>query len=653
MRLCLNCIVKNESARIERMLASVAPYISCFAIADTGSTDNTKKIIGGTLKDIPGAIVSQPFVNFEQARNDALRYARTVPFKYDYLLLVDADMELVVEDPKCFDNLTGPSYDMEQRAGSLVYANRRLLKRTETGLYKGATHEYLNVDSAGTVTGAHFIDHADGSNRVDKFQRDIDLLVGALRTDPNNPRHWFYLAQSYRDSGQWERAARAYLRRAEMGGWDEEAWNARTNYAFCLKNLNDEGGFVLESLKAYAERPTRAEPLYDLANHSRLENRPAISTLFSEAGMQIQRPNDQLFVNDYVYKAGLREEFSITAFYDPLKRDLGFRACSDLSLDASAPPATRDLARQNLYHYLKPLSDYASSFASKSIPNPSTNGYTALNPSVTSINGKLFAVVRTVNYRIDDEGRYLIKGTDGTANDSNPIDTVNYLCALDENLDVTSSAKMDVRSTHPVNFPLVRGLEDMRLFQYRGLTWVSATVRENLTSGMPVQVLARVHSSGIVDAPRMMSDGSTCEKNWMPYTAGDGIQFCYRLGRFVNGNANTTVEHKLDIDASCLNGGTQLIPFFGGSLALVHEARHIPGKWTRYYMHRFVWFDVDLKLRHVSLPFFFHERQIEFAAGMCWRDANELVISYGVRDEEAVLATVNAEEIREFVFHGC
>ena len=49
------------------------------------------------------------------------------------------------------------------------------------------------------VSAAHgTFDHASGSNRVDKFERDIWLLSEALKTEPGNHRYQFYLAQSLR-----------------------------------------------------------------------------------------------------------------------------------------------------------------------------------------------------------------------------------------------------------------------------------------------------------------------------------------------------------------------------------------------------------------------------------------------------------------------
>lgn len=45
MKICLNMIVKDEEKVILRLLNSVYKFIDCYQIVDTGSTDNTKKII--------------------------------------------------------------------------------------------------------------------------------------------------------------------------------------------------------------------------------------------------------------------------------------------------------------------------------------------------------------------------------------------------------------------------------------------------------------------------------------------------------------------------------------------------------------------------------------------------------------------------------
>jgi hypothetical protein len=66
--LCLNMIVKNETANLDRCLTAVAPYISCWIIGDTGSTDGTREFIRSffAARNIPGELFSLPFVNFAQ-----------------------------------------------------------------------------------------------------------------------------------------------------------------------------------------------------------------------------------------------------------------------------------------------------------------------------------------------------------------------------------------------------------------------------------------------------------------------------------------------------------------------------------------------------------------------------------------------------------
>ena len=71
----------------------------------------------------------------------------------------------------------------------------------------------------------------------------------------------------------------------------------------------------------------------------------------------------------------------------------------------------------------------------------------------------------------------------------------------------------------------------------------------------------------------------------------------------------------------------------------------------RYYAHRFVFYDVDLAVVKISKPFVFHDKGIEFAAGMCIHPTTgQLVISYGYHDNEARIATVDAAEVTEWLW---
>lgn len=665
MRLCLNMIVKNEAARIERALLSAAPHISCYAIYDTGSSDGTVGLIRSTFAalGLPGKVIHGTFKDFSQARNEGLRAARALDLDYDYILLMDADMELRVKDPTWLEGLTGPSYDMYQTAGSLTYLNRRLLSRKFNGKYLGVTHEYLDVPTAGTIPleKADFYDHADGANRPDKFKRDIALLKKGLKEEPNNERYFFYLAQSYRDAGKPIQAAEWYKRRVQAGGWDEEVWCAQHALAQTWLDRKNEGEFVANALRAYNMRPSRGEVLYELAKYYRTNSLQALGALFAEEGLKLPHSKDALFVNNFVYEMGLKEEFSICAFYVPEKRAHGFKICNELALMQTPYTGNRDLARTNLYHYLPRIEEFAPSFEWRKIDFEAPKDYTAMNPSVTVHKGELVMVVRTVNYRITDWGGYLIKATDGTANDSNPIHTRNFLVRLTPDLGLMEHA-IEILPPENMPEPLYRpviGFEDMRLFSWKDQLWTSSTVREMNVEGYCEQVRGRLRvcpgegelnaKMRVTEIHRMLRQPRLYEKNWMPLVDGDKLSFMYRPGELVNEYGQTYQKNDPNIATDSFGGGTQLISFNGGWLGLVHEARLIPGKQTRYYSHRFVFYDMDKKLRKVSKPFCFHDKLIEYAAGLC-RHKGKLVISYGYKDEEARIATVDPAEVTEWLW---
>ena len=655
--ICLNMIVRNETANLARCLGALTDHIDSWVIGDTGSTDGTQDFIKSffAARKKPGELHSLPFRNFEQARNAALDCAYASPLAYDYLLLADADMELVVEDRSFRDRLEAPGYRLLQRLESgFTYWNTRLVQRTAGARYHGVTHEYVDVpgDVKG-LPGVWYKDHASGSNRVDKFERDIKLLLEALEQEPDNPRYQFYLAQSYRDAGRTAEAARAYAKRAEMGGWDEEAWNSRLQEARCLRKLGDDAAFLRSALAAFNQRPQRAEPLHDLALFYRERGMNDASVLFSEAGLAIKWPEDDiLFVEEFVYKAGLQEEYSIAANYarDPIRKDRGFAACNWLAMNRAIPGGTRELAMSNLFFYLQPAQSTMPSFTALPVAFTPPNGYRSTNPSVTRVNEKIVMVQRTVNYSVAECGLQY------NTSDGAPIQTRNFLLSLTNDLDVRSATEI----LTPLDMPEpvyngVLGFEDMRLFHWRGEPWCSACVRELTREGWCEQVLARIDNSAsgecrLIDWRLLCPEGPKVhEKNWMPRIDGGNLQFVYLCDptRVVDDQGRTIHESTPAISAHQFRGGTQLIAFEDGWLALIHEVQWKPDANRRFYQHRFVWFDRANKLGRVSRPFFFHKKGLEFAAGLAWHpDGTRLLISYGVADCQSWIATVAAAEVR-------
>jgi len=291
-RLCLNMIVKNEAAIISRCLASVAPHISFWSILDTGSTDTTTTIIQEffAARNIPGEIHSGEFVDFSNSRNQALNLCRASAQPFEYILLIDADMELVAVAPGWAERLNADAYSLRQQGG-LAYDNLRLLKRTAKAEYVGVTHEFLDVSgSTDRLTDISMLDHACGSNRADKTGRDIHLLRQGLKLEPNNLRYMFYLAQSLREADEYTEASLWYQRRMDGEGWDEECWYSAYQKANCLFQAGDFEAGISATLSAFDQRPWRAEPIALLCSHYRAQRRYHLCCEFALMGLRIPFP---------------------------------------------------------------------------------------------------------------------------------------------------------------------------------------------------------------------------------------------------------------------------------------------------------------------------------------------------------------------------
>lgn len=257
--------VRDESAVIDRCLRSVRDHIDYWTICDTGSSDGTKSIIQKALDGVPGQMVTGKWVNFGVNRTRTLRRAKDTA---DYLLLLDADMTLQVEDT--LGDLDADTYNLTIHEGpKAMHRLPALVRGNLAWKFEGPTHEYLTGNNYPVVPAINLntwtiLHHHDGSRRPEKFQQDLELLTEHLQSHPNDARSVFYLAQTLRDMGHYLTAAQAYERRIMMGGWAEEVWYAHYQKGVCLLRAREwaEGRRTL--LAAYMRRPSRAEPLYAL-----------------------------------------------------------------------------------------------------------------------------------------------------------------------------------------------------------------------------------------------------------------------------------------------------------------------------------------------------------------------------------------------------
>jgi len=359
-RICLNMIVKDEAPVIARVLESVCHAIGYFVIVDTGSRDDTPQRIIDLMQThgIPGEVHRREWVNFGHNRQQALELALAVK-RCDWALFIDADDELAAADPDWWRQLDpGVSYQMFKHSGDCRYRLPNLVwLRGPAWRWHGVVHEYLAaesqvdlqpLDSAWIVMHVGEGARSRGVSQEQKFLRDAALLERSLADNPDNERDRFYLAQSYRDAGHYQKAYDNYARRMEMGGWAEEVYTAACEKAAMAVRLGHGHDAVLSAhLAAYALRPSRAEALWQLAAYCREHERFAEGYLFAKVGKEIPRPDDILFVRSDVYEWRLLDEFAVCAYWIGQYAESA-AAGRRLLAEGRFPPHERERLEKNL-----------------------------------------------------------------------------------------------------------------------------------------------------------------------------------------------------------------------------------------------------------------------------------------------------------------
>jgi len=318
--ICLNMIVKNETEVITRCLGSLLPVIDTWVIVDTGSSDGTQKVIKDFMasKDVPGELHERPWVNFSHNRNEALKLAEG---KADFVLFIDADEYWSYEPGFALPDLDKDFYYVQVSFGGMKYGRIALIRNSLPWKWEGVLHEAItplagatsqtleNVFNVVTTEGAR-------SKDPDKYKKDAELLETALLKEPNHNRYRFYLAQSYKDAGNYPLALENYQKRIDAGGWDQEVFWAMLQKAQLQEALEKPTEDVVKSYKeAYCYRSSRIEPLYHLASYCRTKGDFKAGYEVAKIAKSVPVSDDLLFLQEWMYNYGALLEFSICAYW--------------------------------------------------------------------------------------------------------------------------------------------------------------------------------------------------------------------------------------------------------------------------------------------------------------------------------------------------
>ena len=366
-KVCLTMIVKNESKIIERCLTSAKDFIDCVCITDTGSTDDTISIINEWCEkhEIPCKVPESPFEGFGASRTRSFLNTKKYFPEADYCLLLDADMILEVPN---FDKatLTEGQYLLYQYNSCIRYTNSRIISTRHQWKVECRTHEFwASPDNPNTIQvpfeNIRILDLNDGGCKSDKFERDIKLLKLDIKDGIQVARSYFYLAQSYKDTGQHLKAIKYYKKRITAGAWFDEIWYSHVMIGKCyLRMAEAEKDEELEAfgirycLLAAELKHNRAEPLMELSTHFRKQGKNFLSYHFAKTALDCDPKGETLFVEQVDHSWGPLNEISITAYYLG-KKDEGRVVCEKLLKEYGdkLPGHTKAMIESN-YKFYKP-----------------------------------------------------------------------------------------------------------------------------------------------------------------------------------------------------------------------------------------------------------------------------------------------------------
>lgn len=317
---CLTMMVRDEAENLRELLPQVAPFISTWSITDTGSVDDTKKVITEFFEKtgVPGELHERVWTDhYGNERTEMIKHADG---KADYMLVMDADDRL--HGKLEFKGMFCDSYSLRM-GKEFSHWRHQLFRSGLDWRYIGSRHEYahsLLAKTTARLQGDYWIEFRTAgfrSRNPNKYQDDAAALEKEVALDPTNARNWFYLAQSYFDFHSYTEAKRCYEKRVSLGGWPEEQFYAQWRVGQCAIALKESDEAVTAAmLRAYELRPTRAEALHTLAEYLRLKNKFALAYVFAKTAAEIPYPQqDALFLFQEVYKFKALDELAICAYY--------------------------------------------------------------------------------------------------------------------------------------------------------------------------------------------------------------------------------------------------------------------------------------------------------------------------------------------------
>jgi len=551
-----------------------------------------------------------------------------------------------------------------QGSPSFFYKNIRILKNMENLSYWGVTHEYVNLPSGSVEveiprTSLFINDIGDGGAKTDKYIRDIRLLSQGLIDNPNNDRYTFYLANSYRDAGQYQNAIDTYKKRIELAGWNQEVWHSYYSIGNCYKHLNDMANAIFYWLEGFHYCHGRIENLYEIVKYYRNKGQNILAYKFYEMAdkQRIQyKGTDYLFYQKDVYDYKLDYEFSIVGYYCNVPKEQVVASCIKV---LNCPHAGEDIHRSVLKNYkyyahvLKHASittDFSVQLNNAQIETQISDDFVSSTPSICMDNNKVYINVRYVDYRINSDGTYT----------NNPnITTKNLITIFDIREPAWKKTDEFILKYNEEYDNFYVGIEDIRLIMHDGnlhfngnrpLSWGHITIETGT-----IDVSCQMTNSKLA----IKQNINKIEKNWVLFSDNAKLNVIYQwypltIGEFTNNGAadspTTTFITTQTIQTPHLfkwaRGSTNGVVIGDDIWFIVHI---VSDEARRHYYHIFVILDkITHNVKKYSTPFSFEKENIEYTLGFAYmEEAAQFLLGYSTNDSTTNYMVVPRKNIDE------
>lgn len=301
INLCI--MVKNAGPQFEQMLTRNLHLIDRWTILDTGSTDETLEIIKRVLVDKKdGQLYQEPFINFRDSRNRLLDLAGT---SCKFNLMID-DTYIVHGNLREFLNEVrsdqySNSFTLFIVSDDTKYGSNRITKSNSGLRYIHRIHEVItdknNINVIIPEKRAFILDERFEymeKRTMERKQLDLKLLYEEIEENRNDPRAYYYLAQTYNLLEDYEKAFFYFMKRCEFtnSGFIQERVDAAFEAARIANFKLNKPWSECEELyfKCFKIDESRPEALYFIGIHYYLQNQMKIAYKYFKQAFEIGFP---------------------------------------------------------------------------------------------------------------------------------------------------------------------------------------------------------------------------------------------------------------------------------------------------------------------------------------------------------------------------